>query len=92
MNYLKLKYALIKACFISFAVSRFAPDFEKTKDENKKLKQDIYNLVRKENQVEGISVKMRWNMIFSTEDMIMCGDATNTDNQFQGLLSEISTD
>lgn len=92
MNYLKLKYPRIKACFIAFVISRFAPDYEKTKAENKELKQDIYNLVRKENQVEGITVKMRWEMVFDTEDMIMYGDATNTDGKFQGLLSKISTD
>ena len=92
MQYLKSKYAQIKACFIAFVISRFAPDYEKTKAENKELKQDIYNLVRKENQDEGMTVKMRWKMVFDTEDMIMFGDATNTDNQLQGLLSQISSD
>ena len=51
MKYLKSKYAQIKACFIAFIISRFAPDYEKTKAENKELKQDIYNLIRKENEV-----------------------------------------
>ena len=91
MKYLKSKYAQIKACFIAFVISRFAPDYENTKAENKELKQDIHNLIRKENEVEGMTVKMRWNMVFDTEDMMMLGDATKTDGKFQGLLSQIST-
>jgi len=79
-------------CFIAFVISHFAPDYEKTKTENKELKQDIYNLVRKENQSEGITVKMRWKMVFDTEDMIVFGDATKTDGKFDGLLSQISSD
>jgi hypothetical protein len=86
MKYLKSKYAQIKACFIAFVISRFAPDYEKTKTENKELKQDIYNLIRKKNEVEGMTVKIRWKMVFDTEDMIMFGDATKTDDKFQGLL------
>ena len=91
MKHLKSKYAQIKACFIAFVISRFAPDYEKTKAENKELKQDIYNLIRKENEVEGMTVKIHWKMVFDTEDMIMFGDATKTDNKFQGFLSQIST-
>ena len=99
MKYLKSKYAQIKACFIAFIISRFiafiisrfTPDYEKIKAENKELKKDIYNLVRKENEVEGISVKIRWKMLLDTDDMIWHGDATETDGKFQGLLSKIST-
>ena len=92
MKHLKSKYAQIKACFIAFVISRFTPDYEKTKAENKELKQDIYNLIIKENEVEGMTVKMRWEMIFDTEDMIMFGDATKTDGKFKGFLSQICTD
>jgi len=92
MKYLKSKYAQIKDCFIAFVISRFAPDYEKTKAENKELKQDIYNLIIKENEFEGMTVKMRWKMVFDTDDMIWFGDATKTDNKFQGLLSQISTE
>ena len=92
MKYLKSKYEKIKACFIAFVISRFAPDYEKTKAENKELKQDIYNLIRKENEVDGMTVKMRWEMVFDTEDVIMFGDASKTDVNFQGLLSQINSD
>lgn len=44
MKYLKSKYAKIKACFIAYMISRFAPDYEKTKAENKELKQNIESL------------------------------------------------
>ena len=92
MKYLKLKYAQIKGWFIAFVIDRFAPDYEKTKAENKELKQDIYNLIRKENEVEGMTVKTRWEMVFDTEDAIMFGDATKTDSTFQGLLFQIISD
>ena len=91
MKYLKSKYAQIKACFIAFVISRFAPDYEKTKAKNKELKQDIYNLIRKENEIEGMIVRIHWEMVFDTEDMIWFGDATKTDDKLQGLLSQIST-
>lgn len=92
MKYIKSKCTQIKAYFTAFVISRFVPDYEKTKAENKELKQDIYNLVKKENEVEGVAVKMRWKMVFDTEDMIMFGDATGTDGEFKGLLSQISSD
>ena len=92
MKYLKSKYAQIKACFTAFVISRFAPDYEEIKAENKELKQDIYNLIRKENEIEGRTVKMHWKMAFDTEDIIMFGDATKTDGKFTGFLSQISDD
>ena len=92
MKYLKSKYAQIKAFFISFVIIRFTPDYEKIKAENKELKQDIYNLIRKENEVEGMTVKMRWKMIFDTDDMIWHGDATKKDDKFQGMFYQISTE
>ena len=92
MRYLKSKYLKIKACFIAFVISRFAPDYEKIKARNKELEQDIYNLIRKENEADGMSTKVRWSMIFDTEDMLMRGDGNKTDNKFQGFLSQINAD
>ena len=60
------------------------------KAENKKLQQDIYNLIRKENEEEGIVVRMRWTMIFNAEDILWMGGENNTDTKFQGLLSQIT--
>jgi len=74
------KYKQIKACFTTFVISRFAPDYEKTKAENKKLRQDIYNLIKKENEIEGITTKARWEFTFNTEEIMMFGDATKTEH------------
>jgi len=60
------------------------------KAENKNLRQDIYDLIRKENEEEGIVVKMRWNMLFNAEDMVWMGGENNTETKFQGFLSQIS--
>ena len=35
---------------------------------------------------------MRWKMVFEADDMIWFGDATKTDDKYQGLLSQISSD
>lgn len=85
MKYLKTK-------FIAFVISRFTPDYHKIKSENKELKQDIsnlkqdiYNLIRKENEVEGLMTEIRWRMAFYEDDMLMLGDATNT--ELTGILS-----
>lgn len=47
MKYLKSKYIKIKSFFISL----FSSDYEKTKAEIKALKQNIYNLIKKENEL-----------------------------------------
>ncbi len=91
MKYLKSKYAQIKACFIAFVISRFTPDYEEIKAENKELKQDIYNLIRKEDEVEGITVKMYWEMSFKEDDMVMVGDGI-VDGNIQGLITTIRAD
>ena len=39
-----------------------------------------------------MSTKVRWSMIFDTEDMLMRGDGNKTDNKFQGFLSQINAD
>lgn len=89
---MKAKLLKIKACFITFIISRFAPDYEKTKSENRELKKDIYNLIRKENKIEGMNVKIRWKMVFDTEDIIMFGDTTKINGSFRSLLSQKSID
>ena len=39
-----------------------------------------------------MTAKMRWEMVFDENDMIWFGGAIKTDGEFQGLLSQISTD
>jgi hypothetical protein len=47
--------------------------YQKLKAENQKLKQDIYNLVKKENEIDGIETKVRYCMIYGVQDSIMFG-------------------
>jgi hypothetical protein len=72
----------IKDCVIAY----FAPDYDTIKAENKQLKQDIYNLIRKENQIEGLNAKIRWELEFQMNDIIWFGDVNKTDSKFEGLL------
>lgn len=47
--------------------------YQKLKLENEKLKQDIYNLVRKEKEMIGIETKMRYEIIYQMSDAIWMG-------------------
>ena len=89
MKYLNSKIARIKTYFITFVISRFVPDYEKIKAENKELKQDIYNLIVKENEIDGIKTKIQWKIVFDIDDMILSGDATKNDDQFQLMKGNI---
>jgi hypothetical protein len=45
--------------------------YQKLKLENQKLKQDIFNLVRKENELDGITTKAKYSIMYDTHDAIM---------------------
>ena len=47
--------------------------YQKLKVENRKLKQDIFYLVREENRLSGISTKAIYSMIFDSHDAMMFG-------------------
>ena len=65
--------------------------YQKLKLENQKLKQDIFNLVRKENAIDGITTKARYSMIYDTTDAIMFGSGTTENNSsFTGILAAVS--
>jgi uncharacterized protein with gpF-like domain len=65
--------------------------YQKLKLENQKLKQDIFNLVRKENEIDGITTKARYSMIYDTTDLIMFGSRTTENNSaFTGILAAVS--
>ncbi len=80
-----MKY--LKSKFKAFVISCSASDYEKIKAENKELKQDIYNLIRKENEADGIKTKIRWKMAFDIDDMILFGDGIKNDAELKGILS-----
>ncbi len=50
--------------------------YQKLKEENKKLKQDIYKLIVKEKEIEGIETKLFWQMAFDAEEVIFSGTYT----------------
>jgi nucleosome binding factor SPN SPT16 subunit len=47
--------------------------YQKLKEENKKLKQDIYNLIRHENDMVGMVTKMNYNLQFELNDFVWQG-------------------
>ena len=93
MKYLKSKYSQIKSSFVNFVISRFAPDYKEIKAENEKLKQDIYHLIKKRHEIEGMTAEVRWKIVFDAEEMIMYGAAIERkDGNFLGFLSQKSED
>ncbi len=65
----------MKACFIAFITSRFT-DYDKIKAENKELRNDIYNLIKNEDKIEGLAIKVLWEIRFDMDDLIMSGSDT----------------
>lgn len=65
--------------------------YQKIKLENQKLKQDIFNLVRKENELDGITTKARYSIMYDTNDAIVFGSRTTDNNSgFSGIMAAIS--
>lgn len=87
---MKSKLKQIKAYIKALIISRFAPDYEEIKAENKDLKQDIHDLVRKGNEAEGIATKLRWEIAFSEDDMMLSGDGVGGIQGIKGVFSSIS--
>lgn len=52
--------------------------YQKLKAENKKLKEDIYNLIRKEKEMIGIQTRMRYELEFQLEETIWFGSYNST--------------
>ena len=62
--------------------------YQKLKLENQKLKQDIFNLVRKENELDGITTKAIYSMMYDKHDAIVFGSRTTENNSsLYGILS-----
>jgi DNA-binding transcriptional regulator WhiA len=71
-------------------VSRRLSSYEKLKQENAKLKQDIYNLVRNADKIEGTQTRVRYEMQYKMSDAVWFGDATKSPTQFSGILGCLS--
>jgi hypothetical protein len=50
--------------------------YQKIKNENLKLKQDIYTILREKDPIKKFSVTTRWNIIFQTEEIVWYGSPT----------------
>lgn len=50
--------------------------YQKVKQENARLKQDIYTILREKDPIKKFSVTTRWNIMFQTEDVIWAGTPT----------------
>lgn len=62
--------------------------YQKLKLENQKLKQDIFNLVRKENELDGITTKAIYSMMYDKHDAIVFGSRTTENNSsLYGIMS-----
>jgi hypothetical protein len=68
----KIKHKKLKSYFTEFFIRRFVPDYYDIKSENEQLKRDIYSLIRKENEIEGITAKMLWKIRLTTDELMFC--------------------
>lgn len=65
--------------------------YQKLKAENEKLKQDIYNLVRHENDMKGIEIKMKYKIQFDNTDIMWQGSFVTGDlTKFNGIISSMN--
>lgn len=53
-----------------------SPDYQKLKDENQKLKQDIYNLVCNSDKIQGIEVKLIYEACQNLANTVLQGTPT----------------
>lgn len=66
---MKSIYQKFKSKLTSFIIKKVAGDYERLKEQNESLRNDIYALVKKSNKPEGIEAKFRWCLLFDLEDM-----------------------
>ena len=67
-------------------VSRRLSSYEKLKQGNAKLEQDIYNLVRNADKIEGTQTRFRYEMHYKMIDNFWFGDTTKSLTKFSGIL------
>lgn len=59
--------------------------YQKLKQENQKLKQDIYYLVRERDKDTGLITELKYEILYKMSDVLWFGDATN-DLTFKGII------
>lgn len=68
-------------------VKKKISSYQKLKEENKKLRQDIYSLVRSADKIEGKQVWMRYDMLYRMSDIVWFGDSEKSkDKESVGIL------
>ena len=71
-------------------VIRRLSSYEKLKAENEKLRNDIYNIVRNMDKMEGIITKARYELQYKMSDAVFFEDAIKPNQQFNGILGCMS--
>lgn len=65
--------------------------YQKLKLENKKLKQDIFNLIRKESEIEGVQTKARYLLMYKSNDTALFGTKSPDYVPRKGLVDQIKS-
>lgn len=66
--------------------------YQKLKEKNAHLMQDIYAMIRKADTVEGVVIKSKYQLMFAMEDQVMAGSKTTEEPaQFDGLIKLIES-
>ena len=78
-----------KQWVLHIVISRYT-DYNELVEENKKLKKDIYKLVKQASQEEGIITRMQYSLEFDWEKMFWVLDENIKDNpkKFEGLWKQ----
>ena len=62
--------------------------YQKLKEENKKLNQDIYNIVMKRNEMIGVQTYISYKVKFQFIEQCWSGDSTSTDSKLKGIFQK----
>lgn len=65
--------------------------YQKLKLENEKLKLDIFNLIRKEAEIEGVQTKVRYLLMYESNDAVLFGTKLPDDAPRKGLLAQLKS-
>ena len=60
--------------------------YQKLKIKNETLKQDIFNLIRKADKMEGLVTKAKYSIQYDKADVTMFGNVSSETDTFDGLF------
>jgi hypothetical protein len=65
--------------------------YQKLKEENERLRQDIYALVRYPKSIKGIEIATKWDILFQISEIAWAGDISNINtNTVNGIYNQIT--